>query len=423
MSNKIEELDEVLDKMEAPAYTDESKSRPVKPRYKTKQSMDERIQNIKSFRKGTRNPEIEALEKEDKKIKQAKEKVKKIRQSKKAKDYMSTSNAGALSVIPGIEKDVSKKDISKAKRVIQLAKKFDQSPMSIIKKIPGLKKVKLLGDALINFTANQKLASTDSNAKVILKLASRQKKAMPTLEEMNNKRINKELIAFKQKIKNKLKPDEMKGWNEDFPDMKFTAAEIKQVAEFAKKKGKDFKGRVPKPGEKKSTNPLTQRERVYRKADPARASEMDKELEKEKFKTKFVIKKQVGTTKGGNPKFEDLKSFTDKTKAREYAVKQKKKGFKITMDRKRRDDIMTTTTEGGDRPIFGSGRGTAYTQPKSQSSQSIMEKGARAKRRKQGQPSDSLIRGKLDKTGEYGSFYKKGGLATADKYFKRKLLK
>ena len=122
----------------------------------------ERAAELESRARQTRNPELELQRKQERKIKSATKSVAKMREK------------GVLPPSKTTEPKLTKADVAKSKRLINVAKKYDKPFLTVLKKIPGIKKVAGLAEALIKYSADQPLAKTERNARVVLRLAEKQ---------------------------------------------------------------------------------------------------------------------------------------------------------------------------------------------------------------------------------------------------------
>ena len=171
---------------------------------------------LESRARQTRNPELELQKKQERKIKSATKSVAKMREK------------GVLPPSKTTEPKLTKADVAKSKRLINVAKKYDKPFLTVLKKIPGIKKVAGLAEALIKYSADQPLAKTERNARVVLRLAEKQKISPVEMRKgLEKGRLKKEIGTY---LKNK---KEGKG-----------ALSKKQIAEI-----EDQLGKFPEKGE------------------------------------------------------------------------------------------------------------------------------------------------------------------------------
>ena len=194
---------------------------------------------LESRARQTRNPELELQRKQERKIKSATKSVAKMREK------------GVLPPSKTTEPKLTKADVAKSKRLINVAKKYDKPFLTVLKKIPGIKKVAGLAEALIKYSADQPLAKTERNARVVLRLAEKQKISPVEMRKgLEKGRLKKEIGTY---LKNK---KEGKG-----------ALSKKQIAEIEDQLGK-FPEKGETPGGRKLPHAGTQK----------RVSRLEKEL-------------------------------------------------------------------------------------------------------------------------------------------------
>ena len=80
------------------------------------------------------------------------------------------------------------------------------------------------------------------------------------LNQMTDKRIKREIQDYVAG-KTKMTAGELKEIKNVYPDMKVPFEDIESTIKFAEKKGKAFKGKIPKVGDKQGTSPLTRRQK------------------------------------------------------------------------------------------------------------------------------------------------------------------
>jgi len=185
---------------------------------KGKFDQGEKAAELESRARQTRNPELELQRKQERKIKSATKNVAKMREK------------GVLP--PSKKNQPTKTETSKAKKLLSITKKYEgKKPfLKILKKIPGVKKVAGLAEALIEYSANQPLTKTAHNYQMIARKAD-QVKISPTemRQALEKSRLKKEIGTY---LKNK---KEGKG-----------ALSKKQVAEIEDQLGKfPEKGQTP----------------------------------------------------------------------------------------------------------------------------------------------------------------------------------
>ena len=192
---------------------------------------------LESRARQTRNPELELEEKQERRKRTAKKNVAAMRKE------------GRLPP----SKQPTKAETSKAKKFIAITKKYKEKRpfLNIIKKIPGVKKVAGLAEAIIEYSANQPLAKTRDNYQMIARKAD-QVKIPPTemRQALEKSRLKKEIGTYLQNKK------EGKG-----------ALSKKQIAEIEDQLGK-FPEKGETPGGRKLPHAGTQK----------RVSRLEKEL-------------------------------------------------------------------------------------------------------------------------------------------------
>lgn len=192
---------------------------------------------LESRARQTRNPELELEEKQERRKRTAKKNVAAMRKE------------GRLPP----SKQPTKAETSKAKKFIAITKKYKEKRpfLNIIKKIPGVKKVAGLAEAIIEYSANQPLAKTRDNYQMIARKAD-QVKISPTemRQALEKSRLKKEIGTYLQNKK------EGKG-----------ALSKKQIAEIEDQLGK-FPEKGETPGGRKLPHAGTQK----------RVSRLEKEL-------------------------------------------------------------------------------------------------------------------------------------------------
>jgi len=149
----------------------------------------EKAAELESRARQTRNPELELQRKQERKIKSATKNVAKMRER------------GDLP--PSKKNQPTKTETSKAKKLLSITKKYEgKRPfLKILKKIPGVKKVAGLAEALIEYSANQPLTKTAHNYQMIARKAD-QVKISPTemRQALEKSRLKKEIGTY---LKNK----------------------------------------------------------------------------------------------------------------------------------------------------------------------------------------------------------------------------
>ena len=231
MSDEFDKLEyEPTEKLD---YTDESKIN----RQQKKQSKASAKRNPDLVRsRVTRDPLQELLLREDINLKKA----------KKADEKRRAEEGNPLKG--------SKEKRSKVKRMMNLVEKRGINIFDLMDKVPGLKKFNQIGRWFVALEKAKKVMP--KQLETLDKIAGK----LPSLNQMTDKRIKREIQDYVAG-KTKMTAGELKEIKNVYPDMKVPFEDIESTIKFAEKKGKAFKGKIPKVGDKQGTSPLTRRQK------------------------------------------------------------------------------------------------------------------------------------------------------------------